>query len=315
MTYDAIVLAGDRGSSRNIYHKNKNFLTIKGVPLIVYILLTLENVRSVNKVYVIGPKERLLEIINAHAPHLRKGKIAKILEQKQTVYENFWHAYNNMFENYDKDSLYYRETSEYQEKSVLVMPGDIPLVTPHEIEYFLSHCDSKNYDYVAGLTPCEKLKFFYPSGDNPGVKMSYIHFKEGLYRSYNLHLIKPVKIGSAENIQKFYECRYQKEIKNILKFITEVLKIKNNYTVIWYYGLMQLALFFSSIHLNAISFFVRQFIPLNRVEKSVSSILKTRFKTIYVPYPGATLDIDNEKTYNAMDTMFDKWKRYLLTND
>ena len=39
--------------------------------------------------------------------------------------------------------------------------------------------------------------------------------------------------------------------------------------------------------------------------------MKTRFSTLEVPFPGAALDIDNAKDYEAMKTRFDEWRKYL----
>ena len=39
--------------------------------------------------------------------------------------------------------------------------------------------------------------------------------------------------------------------------------------------------------------------------------MKTRFKTLEVPFPGAALDIDNSKDYDAMKIRFDEWWKYL----
>ena len=39
--------------------------------------------------------------------------------------------------------------------------------------------------------------------------------------------------------------------------------------------------------------------------------MKTRFMALDVPYPGAALDIDNAKDYDAMKYRFDEWWKYL----
>jgi hypothetical protein len=40
-------------------------------------------------------------------------------------------------------------------------------------------------------------------------------------------------------------------------------------------------------------------------------VLGTRFATTISPFVGAVLDIDNEKDYTTMCTMFSSWQHYL----
>lgn len=299
MSYDTIILAGDKEASININNETKALLTINGIPSIIYILNTLSEIEYIKNIFIVGPKEKLDTVINKyHSNWKTVGKNITILEQKNTVYENFWYAYNTSDKNSNKHPVF-------------VMPGDIPLITKDEIIYFLSNANNKNYDYIAGLTPEESLLPFYPSKNTPGIRMAYLHLKEGLYRPNNLHIIRPTKIGNDIYIQKLYEIRYQKKLKNILKFIIELLKIKGTFAAIGYYILMQSALFFSSININIISKIIRRAIPLKNVEIAIGKILQTRFSTMVIPYAGASLDIDNKESYHTVNTMFDNWHKFL----
>jgi hypothetical protein len=51
--------------------------------------------------------------------------------------------------------------------------------------------------------------------------------------------------------------------------------------------------------------------PRKELEKIIGTIMKTRFKTLEVPYPGAALDIDNAKDYDVMKNRFDEWWKYI----
>jgi len=39
--------------------------------------------------------------------------------------------------------------------------------------------------------------------------------------------------------------------------------------------------------------------------------LKTRFMGLEVPFPGAALDIDNDRDYETIKARFDEWREYL----
>ena len=55
-TYDAILLAGEGKSSYKVHHQNKAFLTINGTCLIHYIVETLQKVKSIQDIYVVGQR-------------------------------------------------------------------------------------------------------------------------------------------------------------------------------------------------------------------------------------------------------------------
>jgi hypothetical protein len=81
-----------------------------------------------------------------------------------------------------------------------------------------------------------------------------------------------------------------------------------------YIGL-QLCLFFASLRLDFLVDYFRNLNPKKEVEKRICTIMKTRFMALEVPYPGAALDIDNAKDYEAMKTRFDEWWKYLRENE
>ena len=64
--YDTILLAGDTGASRKVCGRNKSFLEIDGVPLFLYVLKSLEKAENINRICLVGPKERLNQAIENH---------------------------------------------------------------------------------------------------------------------------------------------------------------------------------------------------------------------------------------------------------
>ncbi len=311
MKYDAIVLAGDRGTSHNIYGENKAFLKLDGIPLIGYVLASLEEANSIDKIYVVGPKYRLEKEIEKVADYINDKKGLEICEQRNNLYENSWYGFLNTLPDYKEGvPLTNSAYKEYKDKAVLFIPADIPLVTAAEIEYFLSRCDIGKHDYFSGLTPEKSIRYFYPTKKTPGIKMACFNLKEDKCRINNLHLVKPIMIGNREYIQKMYDYRYQKNFRNIIKLIMEFVKTDTMFKSLWYFGLMHSALILSTIHLDMIAYINRRFLPLSSVERCISEILKTRFTTVETPFGGTALDIDKEEDYDAMKVMFLMWREY-----
>jgi molybdopterin-guanine dinucleotide biosynthesis protein A len=303
--YDVILVAGEGKSSYKVHHQNKAFLTINGKCMVHYIVESLQKVKTIKDIYIVGPKEKLEQVFLSGHVDLESPKRVHIVEQKSNLYENVWHAF---LKSLNVES---GETAEaHRDRAVLVVPCDAPLITPQEVQYFISNADMKNYDHVLGLTSREKLEPFYPEKKKPGIKMAYLHIKEKSFRINNLHLVKPLRIENREYIQKMYQYRYQRNFKNLILFALAIFgksKVKDYKN---YVGL-QLCLFFSNLRSNFLVDIFRKLNPKKEVEQIICSIMKTRFMALEVPYPGAALDIDNAKDYKAMKIRFDEWSKYL----
>ena len=63
MGIDALVLAGDRKGAKLLYGTNKAFLYLRGKPLLTYVLSALESSKQVDKIHIVGPEERLRELL------------------------------------------------------------------------------------------------------------------------------------------------------------------------------------------------------------------------------------------------------------
>jgi molybdopterin-guanine dinucleotide biosynthesis protein A len=305
--YDAILVAGEGKSSYKVYHQNKAFLTINGKCLIHYIVKTLQQVESIQDIYVVGPKEALGQVFLSGHVDLKSPKRIHIVEQKTTLYENIWHTFLQSLKDGNGEV---QNTEPHRDRAVLIVPCDAPMMTPQEVEYFISHADMEKYDHVLGLVSSEKLKYFYPQKKIPGIKMAYIHFKEASFRINNLHLVKPLRIENREYIQKMYQYRYQRNLKNLVLLGLSLFGKEKTRHYKTYIGL-QLCLFFANLGLDFLVDYFRNLNPRKELERIIGTIMKTRFKTLEVPYPGAALDIDNAKDYDAMKNRFDEWWKYL----
>ncbi|HBA26846.1 MAG TPA: hypothetical protein DCY98_05575 [Nitrospinae bacterium] len=315
MKYDTILLTGDKKASRSVFGMNKSMIELNGIPLFMYVLSELQDVDYIGNIYVVGPKSKIEELLKKHTnppsfPPFSKGgeggfkKNVIIVEQKANLYENIWHTFLSTLSSPSSPS------KDDMDKAVFVVAGDMPLATSFEIGEFLSKSDTANYDYCIGMTPEAVLRYYYPSDKKPGIKLAYLNLKESKYRISNLHLVKPFKIANREYIEKVYEYRYQKDIRNIAKLTLEIIRRHAGFKSLLFYIFVQMSLFLSHIHLEFLSRFFRQFVSIKVAELIVSNVLKTRLKLIETSFGGAALDVDNERDFNIIKVMHKEWMEH-----
>jgi molybdopterin-guanine dinucleotide biosynthesis protein A len=307
-TYDAIVVAGEGAASHRVLNQHKAFLKIHDRYFISHVIKTLQQVKRIEDIYIVGPTGRLRTIFKEACIDLCAPKIIHLIEQQRNLYENVWHAFVATLPDYNGYSVL--NLTKYRDKAILIVPCDAPLITAHEVEYFISHCDMDRYDYVLGLTPEKSMEYFYPNAGRPGIKMSYLHMKEKNYRINNLHMVKPVKVKNREHINRMYAYRYQKKIVNIIQLGLYVIKTDRLRSYKLLAGL-QLALKCSGSNLTKLTRFFSKWAPRKDLEKAISRLLDTRFVSLEVPFPGAALDIDNDADFRSLDIMFSEWHNYL----
>ena len=308
--YDAILLAGEGESSYKVYHQHKAFLKINDKCIINYVIEALQQVESIKDIYIVGSKSKLEQTLNESEVDFHYPKTIHLVEQQANLYENIFHTFLKTIPSGEDSLVADLEVSQHRDKAVLIVPCDSPLLTPHEVGYFISHGDTNSYDHILGLIPEKALKKFYPKGNLPGIKMAYLHLKENNYRINNLHLVKPLRIANRKYVQKMYQYRYQRDFKKIILFGRNLFgKIKlKHYRC--YMGL-QLCQFFSSIGWKFAVKYFKKWTAKQDMENCISSLLNTRFKGLEVPYPGAALDIDRDSDYEAIKVRYDEWHDFL----
>ncbi len=306
--FDAILVAGEGESSYKIYNQHKSFLKINGKCIVNYVIEALQKVESVRTIYIVGLKEKLLKTLKEEKIDLNFPKPIVVVEQKSNLYENIWHTFLKTLPN--EGDIPDLERSEFSDRAVLIVPCDSPLITSHEVEYFIQKCDLEKHDHVLGLVTDKTLSYFYPRDNVPGIKMAYLYLKENVFRINNLHLVKPLKMLNRKYIKEMYQYRYQRNIKNIIPFALKLIGKDNPVRFRYYFGL-QFCLLFSRYGMERLVKFIRSWTPKLELEQCVSKIMGTRLSGIEVPFPGAALDIDNDRDYETIKLRFNEWQDYL----
>ena len=308
MKIDAAILIGDRGKIRPIQGGNKNFLDLNGLPLFFYSLKALEESEYVNRIFIVGDQDRIQKSIARNIRALKAPAKIIALEQRRNLFENAFVAFDKALEIEKKNNRIPEWVDE--EKAMLYMPGDTPLVTSQEIDEFLEQCDVNSIDYSLGMSTEEGLTPFYPTRKERGIKMAYFYVKGKKYRQNNLHLIKPLKIKNRHSIQRLYDYRYQKQFIYFLKLLLEFYRSHVQRRGIYYFLILHWNLFLSRMGLENLTPLFRRIISVEDLEGVVRNFLGCRFKIVETKLTGAALDIDNERDYETMKLRFRFWCEY-----
>lgn len=154
---NAIVLAGgiNRVSLFDGYVPGyKGLLRFKGRPLIQYVLDALKNTDEVRRICIVGPVKEIKRAIDTPQQF-------EFLSCGQTLIENIQNGLEH-FRNYP---------------IVLVIPSDLPLVTPSALKTFLEKCGHKHTNYEANIfwSMVPEKNFEGPYGE---VKKGFNRFRD-----------------------------------------------------------------------------------------------------------------------------------------
>jgi GTP:adenosylcobinamide-phosphate guanylyltransferase len=300
--FPVILTAGDRGRARPVCGSNKAFLEVAGAPVFTHVLATLEQCPSVEKIYLVGPADALAAALRRPEIPFAGRKPIRIFEQWDNLYLNVWNASLEIFREYAGRNI---DT----DLAILVVPSDIPLAIPEEVEEFVQGADLEHFDYVVGITSQQVLKRFYPQKHRKGIRLMCFHVKEGSFRQNNLHLVKPVRIVNRVYIQKMYDYRLQREWGSIVRLFWEIFRTEEHtWRTLVQYGLLHAAAVFSRIPVPGLHRISASFLSKADLEASISNLLGTRFAGFETHYGGATVDIDTIEHYKIIQENFEEWK-------
>ncbi len=307
---NAILLAGDRRASVQVKDDNKAFLLLKNEPLLIHILRALKQSKFVQNIVVVGSADRISEVLEQHANHLSGDGEIRMVEQRDNMIDNFKVGYVSTLglPNPNPTTFARLRGPEHDETPVLVVPCDIPLLTPWEVDEFITQSNMHETDYSIGITSEKILSYYHPTEKHPGIQMIYFHLREDLWRQNNLHLVKPLKFEHLDYVEKMYEWRYQTHLFNVLRMMFSLLLVSWRFmTAIRVFVLLQLSLYYDRHGHPNLSKSIRMRAPLETFQRGVSNILGARTQLTYTHLGGAALDVDHDENLDTMETMYDDW--------
>jgi GTP:adenosylcobinamide-phosphate guanylyltransferase len=301
---NVVLLAGDRHASVKVRSDNKAFLLLRGKPLFIHVLCALRKSRHVGDAFIVGPAERIQTALNEHG---LAGEV-RVVDQRENMIENFKAGYVaslGLSDNVDFRDL---RGTEHEHTPVLVVPCDIPLLVPAEVDEFLMRSNMHEYDYSIGITSKKVLSHYHPAGEKPGIRMIYFHVKEDLMRHNNLHIGKPLRFEHLDYLENMYEWRYQTRLANILHMLCSLMfrswRLLKGLRI---FVLMQLSLYYDRHGHPMLSDRLRSLVGFNRLSEGIGNALGARVQIVYTHLGGAALDADNERDLSTIEERYDEW--------
>ena len=311
-TLDAVVLAGDRDAYNPVCGENKALLRIEGIPVVAYVISALQRCRYVTRIFVVGPRERILEALEAEGIGEKGQKEVIVVEQWTSLLDNGWNTFLATLPSQGPDGAALPEETlraRYEGKAALFLGSDMPLLTHYELEEFIEVCDMQRYDYVAGATPEEALKPYYPEKGMPGIRLAYFHFKDSLERQNNLHMIRVFRVINPQYGQMMYRFRYQTKWKNMLLLLRELLGLPQlTLGMVFRFCLLHVCRVLGRIPWMPLNRLLRRFLDKNKVAEDIGAILQTRFAMTTTTYGGAALDVDDKAQLAVIGSRFHRWR-------
>ncbi|NLW06925.1 MAG: NTP transferase domain-containing protein [Clostridia bacterium] len=226
MQVDAIVLAGDK--------EGRSLIPIGARPMLSWVISALLACDNIRRLAVVG-EPKLAPILPAGVPLAAAGKtsVDSALNGAAVFPDAEW---------------------------LLLVTGDVPLLTPEAIRDFLSRCQERQADFYYPVVRRETNEKNYP-----GVKRTYVRLREGTFTGGNMVLIKT---------KALYVCAARGQ---------ELVRLRKS----------PLALS-RLIGLKFIINFLLHRLSIAEVEKHFSHLLGTQGIAIISPYPEIGFDVDKE---------------------
>ena len=234
---DVIVLAGEKKDSNNNTEEklNKAFYKIKDKYMIDSVVETLRKSGSIDRIAVVGPKDKLESVIGDMVDYVIEGADSIVSNVLLTL------------ECFPED------------KKILIVTSDIPMITRESIEDFIERCREKDVDLCYSIVDKKVNDRKYP-----GVRRTYARLWEGRFTGGNVFYFNPaVKDKCKDFIEKMLEYR---------KSPTKMAR------VLGFGFLLRLAL---------------GILTINAIQKKCESLLGIRGAAIISPYPEIGNDVDS----------------------
>jgi GTP:adenosylcobinamide-phosphate guanylyltransferase len=305
-TLSAVITAGDAVASKAIYGQSKAFLAVAGRPMVVRLVLTLQQVPEVSDVWVVGNLSRLKEAFDRPDVQAELQKPLHLVEQGRNLLENAWETYRKILK---QDTKVGRDpVGEEVDLPIFFLSADLPFATPEELSVFarrsllLPRCD-----YALGLVSEEAMREFAPqAAGEPGIEVAFFNIREGRLRQSNLHFARPARIGNLDRIEEMYEFRHQKQFFNMAGLALKLFFSQiGGPRIFFFYLIMHVAGLVDRWGLRRLADLLRRGVSLARIEQTISALLDTRFRFLVTEAGGCGVDVDTEQEYDVVSERFD----------
>ncbi len=114
---------------RLIAGRNKAFLEVGGKKLVRYVVDALLDAESIDQIFVVGPAEELLKVLAGYSRKVR------VIAQRGKMLTNCWAGIEA-----SEDLHRYDTAIPLNQRPILIISCDLPLVTARSIDDFIGRC-------------------------------------------------------------------------------------------------------------------------------------------------------------------------------
>ncbi len=301
---DAIVLAGThQNPKRLIAGRNKAFLKVGGKVLIRHVVNALIEAERIGKIFVVGPADELAEELSGISARVR------IIAQRGKMLKNCWAGIEASEHANRNDTVI-----PVEDRPLLVISCDLPLVTAHSIDDFVRRCalednvSGRPYAMLAGVVDEPGVKPFYPSGNKQGIKRPFVELACGRLRLANIYVGRPRRLSHQEILQTGFSYRKAKDWRNVVALTFNFFKSQGGWHAARLTMRVQLTLMLSKRKGRWYQR-LKKGNTQERVEKSLSDTLGGSVKIIVTPFGGLSLDVDDDDDFRILDACYQDWAR------
>lgn len=299
---DAVVLAGThQNPKRLITGRNKAFLEVGGQALIRYVINALVEAESIDRIFVVGPFEELSKELAGYPSNVQ------IIAQRGKMLTNCWAGIEAAEDCHRDDPL-----MPVNERPLLIISCDLPLVTARSVDDFVSRCardDAQSetpYALLAGVVDEAGVTPFYPSATRKGIKRPFVEMEMGRLRLANIYVGRPRQLAHQEFLQTGFSYRKAKAWSNVVALTFTFFKSPGGWHAAWLSMRMQLTLKLSKGKGRWYQK-LKKGNTRQRVEKAIGDALGGSIRIVVSPFGGLSLDVDDHEDFRMLDEFYSEW--------
>lgn len=291
----ALVLAGASGVFAR-QGKNKNFLPLRGRPVVQYVLDTLAET-SLRRIFLVTDPERASEL------DLPDGTVVLPASRRQ---------WDNISQGVQAGRPWRREDR------LLLVFGDTPLLRPAEIEDFLERCGRNDAVVHHGVVPqsaVDPFVAYFPEGERNRRPFAAGEFWA---RPGALTLLQPARLDlerMARPLDMFMAGRKQNppggplpRLKARGRFFVTCIRLLGPGGIVMALKFVA-AHFLQGVGLPRLADIVRRRLPLSVPERAVERILGCPVRLLPCPFGAASLDVDDEESLAVLEVRWEELNR------
>ncbi len=137
------------------------------------------------------------------------------------------------------------------ERPLLIISCDLPLVTGRSIDDFISRCarldnaSEEPFAMLAGVVDEPGVRPFHPDGDKPGIERPFVELEFGRLRLANIYVGRPRNLANQEFLQTGFSYRKAKDWRNVVALAFNFFKSHGGWQAAWMTLRVQLTLMLS----------------------------------------------------------------------